>query len=146
MTYRDRYEMVLRAMPGTVDQIAAITGASRHSVERWARTLRRMGWAHVPEWERREGPGRTAPVIYGGPGENVPQPAISAQQALFNYRQRLRRDRDRYDRVRAAEKARKMVDKIIKSGRKASPFDALGVVAAPERLQKGPYKTRNAEK
>lgn len=127
MTYRDRYEAILRAMPGTVDQIAAITGASRHSVERWARTLRQMGWAHVPEWERREGPGRTAPIIHAGPGTNVPQPAITAQQALANYRQRLRRDQDRYDRVRAVENSRKAIAKIVKSGRKASPFDALGV-------------------
>ena len=128
MTYKDRYETVLRAMPGTVKEMAAIIGASEISVERWARTLRNMGWAHVREWQRPAGSGRNAPVIYPGPGDNAPMPeAITAAQALFNYRQRLRHDRERYERVRAKENARKAIAKVVKSGRKASPFDALGL-------------------
>jgi len=127
MTYRDRYEMVLRAMPGTIHDIARQTGATVHSVDRWTQKLRKMGWAHVPEWTRLKGSGRMAPVIYGGPGESLPSQLepITAEQSLYNYRQKLRRDRERYERVRAKENARKAIAKIVKSGRKASPFDAL---------------------
>ena len=128
MTYRDRYEATLRAMPGTVRDIAAQLGASVHSVDRWTQTLRKMGWAHVPEYERPKGSGRTAPILHAGPGENVPMPiTVTVAQAIHNYRQKLRRDQERYERVRAKENARKRIAKIVKTGRKASPFDALGL-------------------
>lgn len=128
MTYPNRYEMVLRAMPGTAKEIAERLHISQFSIDRWTLLLREMGWAHVGGWQHCTGPGKMRPIIHAGPGKDAPRPpAITAEQALFNHRQRLRRDRERYAKHVAKEKARKMVAKIVKSGRKASPFDALGV-------------------
>lgn len=127
MTYRDRYEMVLRAMPGTAKEISEKLGISQFSIDRWTLLLRQMGWAYVGGWQHCIGPGKMRPVIHGGPGKDVPKPpGITAEQAMFNHRQRLRRDRERYAKKLAKERARKMVAKIVRSGRKASPFDALG--------------------
>ena len=147
MTYRDRYEAALRAMPGTAKDIAERLGTTQFSVDRWTWVLRRLGWAHVGGWERCEGPGQMRPILHAGQGVNAPKPkAIPYAESLAAHRQRLKRDKDRYALKCAKEKAHKAIAKIVKSGRKASPFDALGVMAAPERMQKGPYKPRNAEK
>ena len=124
MTYPDRYEAALRAMPATAKEIAERLGVLQYSVDTWTAKLRKMGWAHVGDWKQCEGSGHIRPVIYGGPGKDVPKPpAIS--EAVRLQRERVR-DRQRY----ARKVAKKRADAVLASmqtSRRASPFAALGI-------------------
>lgn len=128
MTYRDRYDMMLRAMPGTLNEIAYRTGVPKSTVKKWTMDLRNMGWAHVSRWKRSDGPGRMQPVIKAGPGRNVPctLPVLTKTECQRNCRIKIMKaDPDRHDVHLARRRARWSAAKIVASGRKATPFDAL---------------------
>lgn len=127
MTYRDRWEMMLRAMPGTLNEIAARTGIPKTTVKKWTSTLRAIGWAHVPKWRRCDGPGKIQPVITGGPGRNVPcnLEALTPSECQRNSRARANEnDPFRHGQDLARRRARDNLKRIHKRG-KATPFDAL---------------------
>lgn len=125
---RDTYlDMALRAMPGTVGEIAERMCVSKDAAKHWTTLLREVGWAHVSEWRRSEKRGGFQPVICAGQGVNVAchlttAPRKIAPSRLPGY---VKKPRDEGFPEAAARKARQLADSIVSSGRKACPFDAL---------------------
>lgn len=125
MTYRDPTERMLRAMPGTMNELAARTGVSKSSVKRWCSILRAMGWAHVPRWRRADGPGGIQPVLHPGPGRSVPcPPALPDAHYQAKCRAGAKKD-GRHEFQLAKRRARDHARAVRQSGRKATPFDTL---------------------
>ena len=125
MTYRDHTERLLRAMPGTLSEIAARTGMSKSTVKRWCSAMRTMGWVHVPRWRRPDGPGKTQPVLHPGPGRNAPcPPALPASHYQAKCRAGAKKD-GRHEFQLAKRRALTHARKVQQRGVKATPFDTL---------------------
>ncbi len=125
VTYRDRTDMMLRAMPGTVMEIMARTGVAKTTAKRWIGELRACGWVHVPKWQRPEAQGKIAPVFHAGPGKEAPcPPARTMRQYVDKCRAKARKD-GRQDFIAAKGRAAKAAARVIKRGVKATPFDAI---------------------
>ena len=109
MTYRDRYEAAMRAMPATAKEIAERIHATQYSVDRWTAELRRIGWVHVGGWQPCTGSGSIRPVLFAGQGEDAPKPP-PASEAQRRERERIR-SRKRY--ARKVARARDSVAMFI---------------------------------
>ncbi len=125
VTYLDRTDMMLRAMPGTVTEVMERTGVAKTTAKRWIGELRACGWVHVPKWKRPEAQGKIAPVFHAGPGKDAPRPPTrTAKQYVDKCRTKARKD-GRQDFIAAKDRAAKAAARVIKRGVKASPFDVL---------------------
>lgn len=125
---RDVYlDMALRAMPGTVGEIAERMCVSKDAATHWTAMLRAAGWAHVSEWRRSEKRGGFQPVIAAGQGVNVACNLTTAPRKIAPYRLPgyVKRPREEGFSEAAAIRALQLADSIVSSGRRASPFDAL---------------------
>lgn len=121
---QDWPETALRAMPGTMLELSRRTGAPKGTIKTWVLALRAAGWAHITAWDV-PGPGKQQPVITAGPGADKPRPpTLKPAERSKLFRDRARKD-GRYDIVLRRQSARRKAETIRKSGRKATPFDAL---------------------
>lgn len=117
-------EMVLRAMPGTMRELALRTDTPKGTLKNWVLALRKAGWAHVIAWENVT-PGKQRPVVQAGPGKDKPcPPTLTPAQQSKLFRDRARAD-GRYELILRRQHAKRKAERIRKSGRKATPFDAL---------------------
>jgi hypothetical protein len=123
--YGDRVELVLRAMPGTVDELALRCGTPRRTMEFWTLQLRRYGWAHVATWKEPTGAGRWHPVLSAGPGKNKPTPARKTPTERARKCWLRMKEDGRYDRYLSRKRVVDKIKQIRQQGRKATPFDAL---------------------
>lgn len=124
---RDISELLMRAMPASVPDLAKqIDYYSHRTIKRAIAELRQMGWIHVGSWKRSENGGGFQPVFRAGQGKDRP----CALEAIPNADSKRRsiekaRKEGRWDFMLAARRTRTKVKKTIRSGRKATPFDAL---------------------
>jgi len=117
-------ETLLRAMPGTIAEIAIRTNNPRGTVKNWLRKLRNAGWCYVIDWDT-VGPGKQRPVFRAGPGDDVPcPPTQTPAQISARFREKARAE-GTYELILKKSAALRRAETIRKSGKKATPFDAL---------------------
>lgn len=124
----DPFELALRAMPGTLADIAAQVGAHKSTVNYWVRRLRNCGWAHVGDWQRTDGPGGIVPVFHAGQGRDAAcklKPFTKAE-ITARYMKNMRATGE-YEFWRKGASAKQRVARMVQrnKGRPATPWDAL---------------------
>jgi len=125
--HQDPMEQALRAMPGTLNEMAASIGVPKTTVSHWVQKLRRHGWAHVGKWQRSDGPGSIQPVYYPGRGKDAPKPdPYTGTEIARRYFKKMRQTGE-YQHWRAGVSAKQRLDRqLVKlRRRKPTPFDAL---------------------
>ena len=124
----DPMEIALRAMPGTLKEIAASTGVPKSTVQTWLRKLKDCGWTHIGKWKRDDDHGLPVPVMYGGQGRNAicRLKPLTQTELTRRYKNRLR-ERGEFERWQAGHTAKRRVKRMLTrlKGRPPTPFDAL---------------------
>lgn len=92
---------VIAALPATIAQIVAKTGASRATAFLWARRLRSESKIHIASWKRTTG--QSSPVYAAGEGKDATKPKRRTQSAYCKrHYKKHRRDLDKELRASAA--------------------------------------------
>lgn len=138
----DRYEArtdcradeIMECLPATMSEVHAKLGGGFTTIWQYMTRMHAMGWVHIAAWVHTNGNGRDNSVrrvrmaLYGaGPGRDAPEPPrITTAEMARAWRERKRNGEPLFDElVNARRRARYHADKIVESGRKATPFDAL---------------------
>ncbi len=69
---RNYKQAIADALPGTLGEIAAKSGARLGTVVRWLRIMRDADECHVGSWKRADGAGGFKRVYVDGPGRDAP--------------------------------------------------------------------------
>lgn len=92
---RGKVAAALALGPGTVADLAKLTGLAYNTVWRWVKEMHAQGECHItPAWKRTPGGGAFVPTYAAGPGVDAPcrlKPYTQAQLST-RYRKKKRKD------------------------------------------------------
>jgi len=121
----DWTDVLMAAMPATLNELAMRSGRPKGTVKHWMEKLRAARWVHVGDWKRSPGPGKKQPVFKAGQGrDRLEPPNITRKDSVDRSRAKAVKD-GRYDFQLAKQRAAKKAARVRKSGRTATPWDAL---------------------
>jgi hypothetical protein len=85
-------QAILAVLPATIDEIAKKADLTIAQVKYRLRRMKPQQ-CHTGKWRRPRGPGAYQPIIYAGPGEDVPCPLkrTTVSQRNKSYRRRVKR-------------------------------------------------------